>query len=96
MQAKAQLVGIRERVSSDVGSNVSSNQSTKVSSDATGGSAKRVATATNPNVEDAADILRYSSYSSSSQVSTLLCWKLWVFFMVLYVLLLEIENGRVG
>ncbi|CAH1426195.1 unnamed protein product [Lactuca virosa] len=52
MQAKAQLVGIRERVSSDAGNNTQS----KVSS--TGGSAKRVATATNPTAEDAADLLR--------------------------------------
>ncbi|PWA80557.1 hypothetical protein CTI12_AA195170 [Artemisia annua] len=60
MQAKAQLVGIRDRVSSDTGSdaaNVPSTQS-KVSSNATGGTAKRVATATNPNAEDAADLLR--------------------------------------
>ncbi|KAK1417621.1 hypothetical protein QVD17_26751 [Tagetes erecta] len=49
MQAKAQLVGIRDRVSSDA-SNVSSTES--------GGSAKRVITATNPNAEDAADLLR--------------------------------------
>lgn len=53
MQAKAQLVGIRDRVSSDAGSNAS-----KVSSSATVGSVKRVATATNPNAEDAADLLR--------------------------------------
>lgn len=50
MQAKAQLVGIRDRVSSDAAS--------KVSSSATVGSVKRVATATNPNAEDAADLLR--------------------------------------
>ncbi|KAI3715803.1 hypothetical protein L6452_22790 [Arctium lappa] len=60
MQAKAQLVGIRERVSSDVGNNTVNASSTqsKVSSNAIGGSAKRVATATNPNAEDAADLLR--------------------------------------
>ncbi|XP_071688919.1 uncharacterized protein [Rutidosis leptorrhynchoides] len=57
MQAKAQLVGIRERVSSDAGSNNASTQS-NVSSNATQGSAKRVATATNPNAEDAKDLLR--------------------------------------
>ncbi|KAI3803828.1 hypothetical protein L1987_31990 [Smallanthus sonchifolius] len=49
MQAKAQLVGIRDRVSSDA---------SNVSSTASGGSAKRVMTATNPNAEDAADLLR--------------------------------------
>ncbi|KAD6795402.1 hypothetical protein E3N88_06298 [Mikania micrantha] len=49
MQAKAQLVGIRERVSSDA-SNISAQEA---------GSAKRIITATNPNAEDAADLLRY-------------------------------------
>ncbi|XP_023751135.1 uncharacterized protein LOC111899525 [Lactuca sativa] len=48
MQAKAQLVGIHERVSSDAGNNTQS----KVSS------TKRVATATNPTAQDAADLLR--------------------------------------
>nr|XP_043623828.1 uncharacterized protein LOC122595526 [Erigeron canadensis] len=56
MQAKAQLVGIRDRVSSDAGTNTSTQS--KVSSNTTGGSAKRVVTATNPNPEDAADLLR--------------------------------------
>ena len=66
MQAKAQLVGIRDRVSSDTGSNAANAPSTqsKVSSNATGGTAKRVATATNPNAEDAADLLRYSLLTS--------------------------------
>lgn len=50
MQAKAQLVGIRDRVSNDA-SNASSTEPR--------GSAKRVITATNPNAEDAADLLRY-------------------------------------
>ncbi|XP_076959660.1 uncharacterized protein LOC143635803 [Bidens hawaiensis] len=49
VQAKAQLVGIRDRVSSDA-SNVASTEPR--------GSAKRVITATNPNAEDAADLLR--------------------------------------
>ncbi|KAJ0514042.1 hypothetical protein HanRHA438_Chr10g0456101 [Helianthus annuus] len=49
LQAKAQLVGIRDRVSSDA-SNATSTESV--------GSAKRVMTATNPNAEDAADLLR--------------------------------------
>lgn len=53
MQAKAQLVGIRERVSSDAGNNTQS----KVSS------TKRVATATNPTAEDAADLLRYCFFN---------------------------------
>ncbi|KAI7757206.1 hypothetical protein M8C21_023714 [Ambrosia artemisiifolia] len=49
VQAKAQLVGIRDRVSSDA-ANAPTTES--------GGSAKRVMTATNPNAEDAADLLR--------------------------------------
>ncbi|KAK9071032.1 hypothetical protein SSX86_009600 [Deinandra increscens subsp. villosa] len=49
VQAKAQLTGIRERVSSDA-SNAPSTDS--------GGSAKRVITASNPNAQDAADLLR--------------------------------------
>ncbi|KAL8188988.1 hypothetical protein R6Q57_029508 [Mikania cordata] len=48
MQAKAQLIGIRDRVSSDA-SNISAQEA---------GSAKRIITATNPNAEDAADLLR--------------------------------------
>ncbi|XP_076927410.1 putative LRR receptor-like serine/threonine-protein kinase At1g56130 [Bidens hawaiensis] len=48
VQAKAQLVGICDRVSSDA-SNVSSTEPR--------GSAKRVITATNPNAKDAADLL---------------------------------------
>ncbi|KAI3789021.1 hypothetical protein L2E82_01805 [Cichorium intybus] len=63
MQAKAQLTGIRDRVSSDAGTNNNNNNNnnntqSKVPSSATGGSAKRVATATNPSAEDAADLLR--------------------------------------
>ncbi|XP_076887708.1 uncharacterized protein LOC143537925 [Bidens hawaiensis] len=49
VQAKAQLVGIRDRVSSEA-SNASSTEPR--------GSAKHVITATNPNAEDAADLLR--------------------------------------
>ncbi|KAL7082479.1 hypothetical protein ACP275_14G101000 [Erythranthe tilingii] len=49
VESKAQLVGIHERVRSDIVSNVSKDQSN---------GAKRVATAGNPNSEDAAELLR--------------------------------------
>lgn len=55
MEAKAQLVGIHERVRSDIEGN---HTPSSVSSTTQG--VKRVATATNPNAEDAADLLRYS------------------------------------
>ncbi|XP_062177933.1 uncharacterized protein LOC133882733 [Alnus glutinosa] len=54
VQAKAQLVGIHERVRSDIGGN--QPPASSVSSTTQGG--KRVATATNPNAEDAAELLR--------------------------------------
>ncbi|KAL4036697.1 hypothetical protein IC575_000261 [Cucumis melo] len=54
LEAKAQLVGIHERVRSDVESNHASNSSI---SNATA-EGKRVATAANPNAEDAAELLR--------------------------------------
>ena len=55
MEAKAQLVGIHERVRSDFESNQLSNPS--VSNTTQQG--KRMATAANPNAEDAAELLRY-------------------------------------
>ena len=55
MEAKAQLVGIHERVRSDVENNQPSNPSISNTTQA----GKRVATATNPNAEDAAELLRY-------------------------------------
>lgn len=54
MEAKAQLVGIHERVRSDIEG--SQPLVSAVSSTTQGG--KRVATAANPNAEDAADLLR--------------------------------------
>lgn len=54
VEAKAQLVGIHERVRSDIEGNRPPVSS--VSSTTEGG--KRVATATNPNAEDAAELLR--------------------------------------
>ncbi|KAM7482273.1 hypothetical protein LguiB_006856 [Lonicera macranthoides] len=58
MEAKAQLVGIHERVRSDVEGNITQAPSSQANgSNATQG-VKRVATATNPNAEDAAELLR--------------------------------------
>ncbi|KAI3448264.1 hypothetical protein Pfo_004929 [Paulownia fortunei] len=56
VESKAQLVGIHERVRSDIESNVSQGQSSGSSGGAQGG--KRVATVGNPNAEDAAELLR--------------------------------------
>ncbi|KAL7199846.1 hypothetical protein ACSBR2_022035 [Camellia fascicularis] len=60
VEAKAQLIGIHERVRSDIVGNTpsaSSVQPNSSTSTAQGGG-KRMATATNPNVEDAAELLR--------------------------------------
>ncbi|KAL7001910.1 hypothetical protein U1Q18_003057 [Sarracenia purpurea var. burkii] len=60
VEAKAQLVGIHERVRSDIEGNsapTSSVQHNSSLSTAQGGG-KRMATATNPNAEDAAELLR--------------------------------------
>ncbi|GAB2219434.1 hypothetical protein Droror1_Dr00007069 [Drosera rotundifolia] len=60
MEAKPQLVGIRERVRNDIDCNTpstSSTQSQKGSSGITVG-AKRVSTAGNPGLEDASELLR--------------------------------------
>ena len=54
VEAKPQLVGIHERVRSDT--NGSEPPMPAASGASSGG--KRVATATNPNAEDAADLLR--------------------------------------
>lgn len=53
MEAKAQLVGIHDRVRSDMEGD---QPPASVSSTTQG--VKRVATATNPNAEDAAELLR--------------------------------------
>ncbi|XP_073041508.1 uncharacterized protein [Primulina eburnea] len=55
MESKAQLVGIRERVRSDV-ENASLQGQSGATGTAQGG--KRVATVSNPNAEDAAELLR--------------------------------------
>ena len=63
MEAKAQLVGIHERVRSDIEGNTPSTSSVQPNSSSSSaqGGAKRMATATNPNAEDAAELLRYPS-----------------------------------
>ena len=48
MEAKPQLVGIHERVRNDIDAPPSSENGEK-----------RISTATNPNAEEAADLLRY-------------------------------------
>ena len=62
VKSKAQLVGIHERVRSDIEGNLapkSSVQPPKGSLSTTQGEGKRVATAANPNAEDAAELMRY-------------------------------------
>ncbi|XVF44747.1 hypothetical protein PTKIN_Ptkin02bG0148900 [Pterospermum kingtungense] len=55
VEAKAQLVGIHERVRSDIGG---SKPPTSTVPSTTQDGVKRVASATNPNAEDAAELLR--------------------------------------
>lgn len=63
VEAKAQLVGIHERVRSDAEGSLSHASSTKTSDSlSTTQGVKRVATATNPNAEDAAELLRYKTF----------------------------------
>ena len=49
MEAKPQLVGIHERVRNDIDAPPPSSENGE----------KRISTATNPNAEEAADLLRY-------------------------------------
>ncbi|KAK6143715.1 hypothetical protein DH2020_024063 [Rehmannia glutinosa] len=56
VESKAQLVGIHERVRSDIESSLSQGQSNGSAGNAQGG--KRAATVGNPSVEDAAELLR--------------------------------------
>jgi hypothetical protein len=60
VEAKAHLVGIHERVRSDTVGKQPPAAAPSVSSTTQGG--KRVATATNPNAEDAAELLRYTLF----------------------------------
>ncbi|XP_072973953.1 uncharacterized protein [Typha angustifolia] len=55
VEAKAQLVGIRDRVRSDIGGGSTNSDSVTTAS----GESKRVITAANPGPKDAADLLRY-------------------------------------
>ena len=66
VEAKPQLVGIHERVRSDI--NGSQPPISAASSSPEGG--KRAPTATNPNAEDAAELLRYALCSRPWQVVT--------------------------
>ena len=63
MEAKPQLVGTHERVRSDIEGNLPPKLPGQAngSSSTTQGGIKRVATAANPNAEDAAELLRYLS-----------------------------------
>ncbi|KAL0454392.1 UNVERIFIED_CONTAM: hypothetical protein Slati_0778400 [Sesamum latifolium] len=56
VESKPQLVGIHERVRSDVGSNISQGQTGTSAPTAQGG--KRMPTVSNPSAEDAAELLR--------------------------------------
>ncbi|KAK4405103.1 hypothetical protein Sango_0516800 [Sesamum angolense] len=56
VESKPQLVGIHERVRSDVGSNISQGQTGASTPTAQGG--KRMPTVSNPSAEDAAELLR--------------------------------------
>lgn len=56
VEAKPQLTGIHERVRSDIDGSQPPTSATSGTSE--GG--KRVPTATNPNAEDAAELLRYA------------------------------------
>ncbi|CAK9163116.1 unnamed protein product [Ilex paraguariensis] len=59
VEAKAQLVGIHERVRSDVDGNLSRTSAVQPNGSlSTTEGGKRVATAANPNAEDAAELLR--------------------------------------
>uniref|UniRef100_A0A7N0VDV6 Uncharacterized protein n=1 Tax=Kalanchoe fedtschenkoi TaxID=63787 RepID=A0A7N0VDV6_KALFE len=60
LESKPQLVGIHDRVRSDVGGAPAAASAQKGSGNATQGEGKRVATAANPNPEDAAELLRFA------------------------------------
>lgn len=62
MESKPQLVGIHERVRSDI----EGSQPPTASVSTTVKDGKRVATATNPNAEDAAELLRYICFNLRS------------------------------
>lgn len=68
LESKPQLVGIHERVRSDIVSSGSEGQSSGSAVSTQG--VKRVATVANPNAEDAAELLRYV-FQLSSGVSNM-------------------------
>lgn len=67
VEAKAQLVGIHERVRSDINGGQPPTSAALSTSEAD----KRVPTATNPNAEDAAELLRYALFLSKVVVKDL-------------------------
>lgn len=60
LEAKPQLVGIHERVRSDINGSQPPTSTTLSTSEET----KRVPSVTNPTAEDAADLLRYDLFLS--------------------------------
>lgn len=65
VEAKAQLVGIRDRVRSDVEGSYPSSSVVPPQKGSTAGTVeegKRVASATNPDAKDAAELLRYAYF----------------------------------
>lgn len=60
LEAKAQLVGIHERVRSDINGGQPATPAALSTSEVV----KWVPTATNPNAEDAAELLRYALFLS--------------------------------
>lgn len=77
VEAKPQLIGIHERVRSDIDGSQPPTSATSVTSEGV----KRVPTATNPNAEDAAELLRYALHYSlaSSPVRSLFIKPLYKF-----------------
>jgi hypothetical protein len=68
VEAKAQLVGIHERVRSDINGGQPPTPAALITSEPS----KRVPTATNPNAEDAAELLRYALFLSKVVIKDLL------------------------
>lgn len=64
MESKPQLVGIHERVRSDIEGKTTPPPAVQPNGSlSTAQGVKRIATATNPNAEDAAELLRYILFS---------------------------------
>ncbi|CAA2969523.1 Hypothetical predicted protein [Olea europaea subsp. europaea] len=71
VESKAQLVGIHERVRSDVESNIAQSQNNGSVGHSDG--VKRVVTAGNPNIEDAAELLRCGIPKTYSHSRGIVC-----------------------